>query len=307
MSVHIHAHQNHLKWDNSIPPIATIKSGDSISFSCIDASNSQITKNSTSADIGKFNFDLLDQVNGPIFIETAEPGDVLECEFLDVQTAEWGWQALIPGFGLLHDEFPEPELKIWSINREKKIAVFKKGITIPVRPFTGEVGVARGIDGAFSTIPPYSTGGNIDTKQITVGSKIYIPIECKGALFSLGDGHAAQGDGEVCGTAIETPIEVSVKLTVIKDKSHIKQPQFLAPPMLISAKGYYATMGIHDDLLTATKMAIRSMIEHLQVTYSLTRVEAYMLCSVAVELKHSCVVDMPNFAVSAFLPLDIFD
>lgn len=165
MSFHAVArHQNHLAWDNSIPPVLRVKSGSTITFTCTDASNSQVQPTSTKEDIAKFNFALLDQVNGPVYVEEAEPGDVLEVEVLDIKTAEWGWTGLIPGFGLLHEEFNEAELKIWKIERSEgagePFAWFDegRGIKIPVRPFAGEMGVAPAEKGAFSTIPPYKTG-----------------------------------------------------------------------------------------------------------------------------------------------------
>ena len=134
-----------------------------MSFDCLDASNGQINADSTVANIASFIFSQLDQVNGPVYINEAKPGDTLQVEVLSIETAEWGWTGLIPGFGLLADEFPEPALKIWKINKEGGFAWFDegKGIKIPIRPFPGEMGVARGIPGAFSTIPPYNTGVSV--------------------------------------------------------------------------------------------------------------------------------------------------
>jgi acetamidase/formamidase len=159
MSIHsVRKSQDHLAWDNSIPPVLTVPSGSEVSFDCTDASNSQIQPHSTLEHIKAFDFARLDQVNGPVFVEGAEPGDILQVDVLEVKTAEWGWTGLIPGFGLLADEYPDPELKIWNI--EKDFAWFdeEKGIKIPIRPFAGEMGVAPAEKGAFSTIPPYRTG-----------------------------------------------------------------------------------------------------------------------------------------------------
>jgi acetamidase/formamidase len=307
---HIHRHQHHLLWDNSIPPILTINSGEIVSFDCLDASNGQINSQSTDQTITSLDFSKLDQVNGPIYIRDAEPGDTLEVEIIDIKTADWGWTGIIPGFGLLHEEFLEPKLKIWSLNENDSQYVWFKPneIRIPIRPFTGECGVARGLNGSFSTIPPYRTGGNIDTKYLTKGSKLYLPIECKGALFSIGDGHATQGDGEVCGTAIETPVIVSVRLTVRRgDKyKHVTMPCLLTQSNTTNSTQYYSILGIADNLLEATKHAIRQMIIYLVQTKGLTREEAYMLCSIAVDLRITQVVDMPNYTVGAFLPLNIF-
>lgn len=172
----------------SIQPVLRVKSGDTIKFDCLDASNGQITPDSTAASISSLVFSSLDQVNGPIFVQGALPGDTLKVEVISIETADWGWTACIPGFGLLSDEFPEPTLKIWKLNKEEGFAYFdeEKGIKIPLKPFAGEMGVARKEKGPFSTIPPYATGGNIDTKHVTAGSTLYLPIECEGALFSVG-------------------------------------------------------------------------------------------------------------------------
>jgi len=235
---------------------------------------------------------------------------VLEVEVLSVKTAPWGWTAIFNGFGVLSDEFKEQKLKIWKIDVDH--VMFNEKIRIPIAPFCGEMGVARGLKGAFSTIPPYKTGGNIDTKHVTPGSRLFLPIEVDGALFSIGDGHASQGDGEVCGTAIETPVEVSVKLTVHKNKPFVKTPHILcenssyAPPQKSDKKGFYATTGVGPDLMEASREAIRSMIDWLTVTQNLQRFEAYMLCSIIVDLKITEIVDAPNFIVGAFCPLSIF-
>jgi acetamidase/formamidase len=307
---HIHQHQNHLSWDNSIPPIIRINSGEIVTFDCLDASNVQINSQSTDEAISSLDFSKLDQVNGPIYINDAEPGDILEIEIIDIKTADWGWTGIIPGFGLLHEEFLQPKLKIWKLNENNSQYIwFKQNqIRILLRPFTGECGVAHSLNGSFSTIPPYRTGGNIDTKYLIKGAKLYLPIECKGALFSIGDGHAAQGDGEVCGTAIETPINVSVRLTIRRgdEFKHIISPCLLTSSDMKNSLQYYSVLGIADNMLEATKQAIRQMIIYLEQTKGLTREEAYMLCSIAVDIRVTQVVDMPNYTVGAFLPLDIF-
>jgi acetamidase/formamidase len=308
-TIHIHRDQWHLAWDHSIPPLARIRSGESVSFDLLDASCGQIVSTSTSEAITTLDFSRVDQVNGPIYVEEAQPGDTLEIELVDLQPAEWGWTAIIPGFGLLADEFTEPALKIWQLEGGADgWAEFAPGIRIPLAPFCGEIGLAPAAEGAHSTIPPYRHGGNMDTKHLTAGTRLYLPVEVPGALFSIGDGHAAQGDGEVCGTAIETPMRATVRLTVRKDMQ-VPEPQFLTAGPLTprtNTAAYYATDGIGPDLMEATRNAIRHMIAHLQRTYHLSRAEAYMLCSVAVDLKLSEVVDAPNWVVSAFLPLSIF-
>lgn len=169
-----------------------IQSGDTITFDCLDASNGQITKESTVAAISSLVFSQLDQVNGPVFVKGASPGDTLQVDVISVDTADWGWTGLIPGFGLLSDEFPEPALKIWTLDTAGGFAWFDEegGVKIPLKPFAGEMGVAPGKLGAFSTIPPYATGGNIDTKHLSAGATLYLPVEVEGALFSIGVGCA---------------------------------------------------------------------------------------------------------------------
>ena len=207
------------------------------------------------------------------------------------------------------DEFTEPALKIWRLDEGPDgWTEFAPGILIPVDPFCGEIGIAPGVDGALSTIPPYSHGGNMDTKHLTKGSRLFLPVQSAGALFSIGDGHAAQGDGEVCGTAIETPMRVTVRLTVRKDVS-VRAPQFLTSGPLTKRANtapYYATDGIGPDLMEAARDAIRAMIDHLGRTKGLSRTDAYMLCSVAVDLKICEIVDVPHWLVGAFLPQSIF-
>ena len=308
-TIHVHRDQWHLAWDHSLPPIARIASGETVSFDLLEASNGQIVPESTVEAIRTLDFSRVDQVNGPIYVEGADPGDTLEVEFLDLQPADWGWTAIIPGFGLLADEFPEPALKIWHLEGGAEgYAEFAPGIRIPLAPFCGEIGLAPGAAGALSTIPPYRHGGNMDTKHLTKGAKLYLPIEVPGALFSTGDGHAAQGDGEVCGTAIETPMRSTVRLTVHKDMP-IAEPQFLTAGPLAqrtNTAAYYGTDGIGPDLMEATRQAVRHMIAYLQRTHGLSREDAYMLCSVVVDLKLCEVVDAPHWVVGAFLPQSIF-
>src|ERR1700737_3377873 len=181
-NIHIHRDQWHLAGDHSIEPVATIASGETLSFDLLDASCGQITPESTIETIRTLDFSRVDQVNGPIYVEGAAPGDTLEVEFLDLQPADWGWTAIIPGFGLLADEFPEPELKIWHLEGDADgWGEFAPGIRIPLAPFCGEIGLAPGAPGALSTIPPYRHGGNMDAKHLTKGARLYLPVEVSGA------------------------------------------------------------------------------------------------------------------------------
>jgi acetamidase/formamidase len=305
-SVHIKPEQYHLAWDRSIEPIATVASGDVVEFQANDAGNAQLNADSTVDDLLKFDFDRTDQVNGPIAVEGAEPGDTLEIELLDFQPGPWGWTASIPGFGLLADDFTEPALRITPLDGSH--GELLPGVRIPLAPFCGELGVAPASEGAFSTIPPDVYGGNMDTRHLTAGTKLFLPVFAPGGRFSLGDGHAAQGDGEICGTAIETSMHVQVRLTVRKDL-HVPAPQFLtAGPLAQNTNTgpYYATDGVGPDLMAAAKDAARRMIEYLGREHGLAPIDAYMLCSVAGDLKISEIVDVPNFIVTMYFPLSVF-
>ena len=265
-------------------------------------------------DVINFKSDFANLIFGPIFVNGSEPGDVLKVEFLDLQCASYGWTAILKGFGIIAEDFPDPYLKIWDLSPaqvEKGYAVLKEGIHIPIRPFLGVVGVAPGEAGEFSTIPPLDTGGNIDCKYITRGSTLYLPIRVDGALFSCGDGHAAQGDGEVGGSAIETPMKATVRLTVEKNKSWLTSPQYLTNPESIAqaevlGKGEYGCLGIDKDLLEASRKACKHMLAWLIHTKDLTKEEACVLMSIAGDLKIVEAVDMPNYAVSMSIPLSIF-
>ena len=307
-TIHIARDRYHLAWDPAVPPIATVPSGGVVEFDCLDASCGQLTASSTAADIADLDFGRVDQVNGPIEVEGAEPGDTLQVDLLDFEPADWGWTASIPGFGLLADAFPDPLYRVTRVPRSGERAEFLPGVRVPVAPFCGEVGVAP-IDGPRSTIPPDLHGGNMDTRHLTAGATLFLPIFVAGARLSIGDGHAAQGDGEVCGTAIETPMRARVRLSVRKDV-HVTGPEFLTAPGGAAEAPVgrrYVTDGIGPDLLGAARDATRRMIDWLGREHGLAAGDAYMLASVAVDLRISEIVDMPNVVVSAHCPLSIFE
>lgn len=304
--VHIGHAQNHLAWDPAIPPVATVASGDEVEFDCLDASGGQLTAGSTTDDLAALDFARVDQVNGPIAVHGAEPGDTLQVDLLEFTPDDWGWTASIPGFGLLADDFPDGHYKVTRLDGSDR-AEFWPGIRVPVAPFCGELGVAPK-SGPLSTIPPDVHGGNMDTRHLVAGSTLFLPVFVPGANFSVGDGHAAQGDGEVSGTAIETPMRARVRLTVRKDL-HVSAPEFLAAPDPHAAlrNGLrYAADGIGPDLMEAARGAVRRMIEWMGREHGLEPMEAYLLCSVVVDLRISEIVDIPNFVVTAHCPLGIF-
>ena len=307
-TLHVSRDQFHLKWDPAIPPIETVPSGSIVEFDLLDAAGGQITATSTAADLATLDFDRVDQVNGPIAIEGAKAGDTLQVDLLEFTPAEWGWTAAIPGFGLLAEEFPDPALRISRVPGVGGRAEFLPGVRIPIVPFCGELGVAPPT-GPRSTIPPDLHGGNMDTRHLTAGATLFLPIFHDGARFSIGDGHAAQGDGEVCGTAIETPMRATVRLTARPDL-HLGAPEFLTAAGTEADRPVgrrYATDGIGPDLVGAARDAVRRMIDWLGREHGIAPVDAYLLCSVGVDLRISEIVDLPNYVVTAHCPLGIFE
>jgi acetamidase/formamidase len=295
-------------WDNSIEPVLEVDSGEIVDFIVRDASDEQIRADSTSEDVAKLDFNHVNPVSGPVYVRGAQPGDVLAIDILEFRPRDWGWTALIPGFGLLADEFPEPWLRISQVEAERGRVIFADGIELPYEPFPGTIGVAPAEPGPHSIVPPSRWGGNMDTKHLRAGTTLYLPIGVEGALFSVGDTHSAQGDGEVCGTAIETAMEVSLRLSVRRD-FRIQAPQYRVPPSVLpraEGTGYHVSTGVAPNLMEATKHAVRATMEHLGDRHDLSREEAYALSSVAVDLRIHEVVDAPNWVVGAFLPEDIF-
>jgi acetamidase/formamidase len=294
-------------WDRDIPPALTVDSGDEITFDVRGGADGYFNRNSTAADVARRPPQKGHALTGPVFIRGAQPGDVLEIELLAMKTWDWGHTLITKDKGLLPEDFADPFLKIWDLSDGIK-AEFKSNIEIPIEPFLGVVGVCPGAPGPHPTMPPRRVGGNLDVKQLTVGSILWLPIEVEGALLTVGDSHAAQGDGEVCVTAIETGATATVRATVRKDL-RIEGPEFrtsgpLTP--LTNTAPWHVTTGVAPDLMAATKEAVRAMLRFLQHSYGLSAEEAYVLCSVAVDLKISEVVDAPNWVVSACLPLSIF-
>jgi acetamidase/formamidase len=305
-ALHVARDRFHLAWDPAIPPIETVESGSIVEFDLLDASGGQLTATSTVEDLGRLDFERVDQVNGPIAVVGAEPGDTLQIELLEFEPADWGWTASIPGFGLLADQFADPYLRITRVPGLGGRAEFLPGIRVPIVPFCGEIGVAP-VTGPRSTIPPDLHGGNMDTRHLTAGSTLFLPVFHDGARLSMGDGHAAQGDGEVCGTAIETPMRALVRLTVRKDL-HVTGPEFMTSDLPATPAGRrYATDGVGPDLLGAARDAVRRMIDWLGREHGIAPVDAYLLTSVAIDLRISEIVDMPNYVVTAHCPLSLFD
>jgi acetamidase/formamidase len=303
-------HQNHLGWDNSIAPVARIAPGESMEFDVSDASGNQLSPRSSVADVATLDFSKVNPVTGPVFIEGAEPGDVLKVTLLSFVPSGWGWTANIPGFGLLADEFKESALHLWRYDPNTLApALFGRWAQVPLKPFTGTIGVAPAQPGLHSIVPPRRVGGNMDVRDIALGTELFLPVEVAGALFSVGDTHAAQGDGEVCGTAIESPMRVALQFDLLKQEP-LAFPRFSTPGPVtrhLDAKGYETTMGIGPDLMLAARAAVSSMIDLLGRQHGMPAVDAYLLCSVCGDLRISEIVDIPNWVISFYIPRIVFD
>jgi acetamidase/formamidase len=295
----------HYTWDNSLPPKLRIRSGESVTFETRDAADGQFSLESSTAALAKYEF-RGHPLTGPLFVDGAHPGDVLQIDVLEVQPASFGWTAILPGYGLLPEDFTEPYLRTWDLSLGSH-ALLGDRIRIPLDPFCGVMGLALAEPGELPTIPPRQTGGNVDIKQLVVGASLYLPVEVEGALFSVGDAHAAQGDGEVCVSAIEMGSTTTLRFTVRKDLS-IQEPRFSTPGTRSrgSSGACFVTTAHGPDLMANAKQAVRYMLDHLEAEYGLSRQDAYCLASVAVDLKISQIVDAPNWIVSAFLPQEIF-
>ena len=302
----IHGAHHHFGWDNSLSPVLHVSPGEEVEFEVVDASGGQLARTSTSADVARLDFARVNPVTGPVWVEGAEPGDTLVVDIVDFEGSGWGWSAIIPGFGLLAEDFREPFLHISTYDGQR--VEFLPGVRLPTRPFPGTIGVAPAEPGRHSVVPPREVGGNMDIRDLVRGARLLLPVRVKGALFSVGDTHAAQGDGEVCGTAVETPMRVRLRFDLRKATGQ-RRPQFVIdqpPTRHVDGKGYQVTTGIGPDLMQAAKDAVRDMIDLLGREYGLEPRLAYVLCSVAVDLRISEIVDAPNWVVSAYLPRAIF-
>ncbi len=293
------ADQTHNRFSRTIPPALTVPSGAVVEVRTHEASHGQLTADSTAEDVANLDFDPIHPLTGPIAVEGAEPGDVLKVTLHEIEVGHYGWVGVSPGFGWLADEFPDAYLKTFRFADGATEARFSEQISIPLEPFPGVMGVAPDTDEMLSTIPPRANGGNMDNKHMTAGTAVYFPVFVPGANFSIGDTHAVQGDGEVCGTAIEAPMRVVFSLEVLKGVRQLPEPQY-------ETEEYYAVTAFAETLDEAAKKATRYMIDYLVEERGMDRTEAYVLCSLAGDLKISEVVDVPHVLVSMHMPKAIF-
>lgn len=285
------ADQTHNKFSRTITPAITVPSGSVIEVYTQEVTDNQLNINSTLEDLKNLSFDPIHPLTGPVYVEGAEPGDVLAVKLLKIEVGEWGWNAIIPGFGFLADEFTEPYLKTYTLGKDKKSIKFSDKVEIPIKPFAGVMGVAPNTDSLLSTIPPRSNGGNMDDPHLVEGTTVYFPIFVEGGLFSIGDTHALQGLGEVCGTALEAPMRIIYEIEVLKREKDISEPQY-------ETNDYYAVTGFGTTIDIATKKVVKFMIKYLVDEHNMSREEAYMLCSLAGDLKITEVVDLPHYLVT---------
>lgn len=306
----IHRHHHHFGWDNSIAPAQKVAPGSTIEFECVDSSGGQLSPDSTVTDIAALDFSKINPVTGPIYVDGAEPGDALKITIEGFKPSGFGWTANIPGFGLLADDFKEPALNLWHYDATSLApALYGKNARVPLKPFAGTIGNALAEPGLHTVVPPRRVGGNLDIRDLAAGTVLYLPVEVAGALFSVGDTHAAQGDGEVCGTAIESQMNTVLTIDLVKD-ARLKMPRFTTPGPVtrhLDAKGYEVTTGIGSDLMEGAKAAVSQMVDLLSRQHGMDPVDAYMLCSVCGDLRISEIVDMPNWVVSFYFPRVVFE
>lgn len=350
--------KGHNRWHPDVTPVIEADEGEEVVLETRCASDSQIKPSMTAADLAGLDQKVAHPLTGPVYVAGAEPGDLLEVEYLDVVAQSYGWTRFRPNAGFLRDYFPNPYLVHWDIKDGWATSAQLPGVRLPDGSFMGTAGVApsheqlrawtaREADlvtrGGFAlppdpedsvpsggqiaveglrTLPPRENAGNADVKQMTKGSKLFVPVNVPGALYSAGDAHFAQGDGEACITAIEMGATVSVRFRLHKGEAaakNIRWPRFshsgyFLPPEWAAPRNFIATMGMPirddgtqegEDLTLAARNALLNMIQLLQER-GWTREQAYIICSVAVDLRISNVVDLPNVTVSALLPEDIF-
>src|SRR5438094_5125396 len=284
-------------YDAKAAPVLRVKSGDTVEIqTLITNSPERLEKAGVPKDQGEQSLrDITEQVKdkgpgghiltGPIYIEDAQPGDVLEVKILGIKLAiPYAYNAFGPGRGFLPDDFPYSKIKIIPLDEKRMVAKFAPGIEIPLHPFFGSMGdAAPETEGKWNSEPPWIMAGNLDNKDLVAGTTLYIPVFAPGALFEVGDGHAGQGDGEVDITALETSLIGTFQFMVRKDM-HLKWPRAETPT-------HYITMGLNDDLNACTTLAVREMIDFLVTEKHLSRDDAYMLSSVAADLHITELVD----------------
>ncbi|HEY3685370.1 MAG TPA: acetamidase/formamidase family protein [Streptosporangiaceae bacterium] len=294
----------HYVWDNAIEPIARVGGGGEVVVETVDAGGGQISAGSGPGpgDVAGLDFARVNPVTGPIVVDGARAGDALVVDVLDVAVGEWGWTANIPGFGLLAADFPDAHLRVSAIG--DGVAEPLPGLGVPVVPMIGTIGVAPDDAGEHSIVPPRRWGGNMDIRHVGPGARLVLPVGVDGALLSLGDVHAAMGDGEICGTGIETSATVRLRVGLLPGGAP-GTPVIETDARAQRTGPALATTGIGPDLMEAAREASRALVEEVARRTGLAAVDAYLLASVTADLKISEVVDAPNWVVSAHIPMAV--
>lgn len=295
----------HHSWNRDRQPTLRIADGDSVRFALRMAGAEQIREGDSYADT-RFIPDQIYWLLGPVYVDGARPGDTLRVDILSLRPGEWGWCGTEPELGLLPMDFPDPFVRTFDLRGRDAVAVCPQ-IEIPLSPFLGTMGTHPDEPGDLPSFPPHRGGGNIDTRHLTVGSTLWLPVWCEGALFSCGDPHGVQGDGEVCLAALECDMDATLRFSI--ERRTIGTPRFQTAGALtprVEGHGHHGTMGIGPDLMEGARAAVRETIAWLVDEHGLSREDAYVTCSLAGDLKLLEVVDAGMWNVGFTLPLSIF-
>ena len=294
------ANPTHSVWNHGLPPRLRIDTGDTVHMECLDSSGAQVHARMKLAEYLSIDRARIHALTGPIFVNGAEPGDVLQIDVLEIAHKGWGWTSIVEGLGFLKQRFSAPYLFIWELDGDSSKSLAPA--IVPLRPFCGVMGVARAENGEFRTRPPGNFGGNMDVRELCAGATLYLPVLNSGALFSAGDAHAAQGDGEVCINGIECPVDATLRF-------HLHKQRSLPGPLIESSaqrkqdnETGWIVVESDKDPTVAAQAATSRMIDLLADRWGFSEVHAYLLCSVALHLKLSQVVNEPMFTVSATMP-----
>lgn len=296
------------RWNQAYEPRLTIAPGDTVTIEMNDASDGQVHPGMTAAAFDKIDKMRIHALTGPICVEGAEIGDSLEIDILDFEHEGWAWTSIIPGLGLLSEDFTDPFLHIWELGETQTKSI--PGVTLDLNPFCGIIGVQKAEPGEFRTRPPGVHGGNLDVKHLTAGAKLRLPVLMHGAGLCAGDCHGAQGDGEVCINGMEAPMKVTLKVALRKGVT-IPGPEATVSGQLVSpryaAKPFHTFIESGEDPIENSRNVVRRAIDYIVGRLGISRELAYVLCSVVLDLKISQLVNAPTVTVSGYLPEAIFD